>query len=101
MIQVGNRLITKREDVGFQIGTRVPGFAGSGPAVDAFAAQIQDARLALARNGDPSCDSLGPWPAYGDQRQTMMLGEKCFVAHAPYDEKRRVWDVVPAAVGTF
>ena len=59
---------------------------------------IQDAWLTFARTGDPSCEGIGKWPAYGDHRETMMLGEKCIVEQAPYDEERRAWDSVPNVV---
>ncbi len=67
-------------------------FSGSGPAADALEVLIQDAWLAFARTGDPSTDGLGRWPSYGEARETMILGEKCQIESAPYDEERRAWD---------
>lgn len=73
-------------------------FSGTGPAADALATNIQDAWLAFARTGDPSCASLGKWSTYGEHRGTMMLGEEFVFEEAPYDEERRVWDSVPNTV---
>ena len=58
---------------------------------------MQDAWIAFARTGDPSCESLGEWPAYGNNRNTMLLGRDSRVLVAPYEEERRIWDPVPNA----
>jgi para-nitrobenzyl esterase len=55
---------------------------------------MQDAWTSFARSGDPSCASLGKWPAYGKARNTMILGETCKVEKAPYEAERRAWDGV-------
>lgn len=86
-------------ELGFLFGTYEENFSGKGPAADALARNMQDAWLAFARNGDPSCASLGKWPPYGERRETMILGEECQVEEAPYDEERRAWDLVPDAAG--
>jgi para-nitrobenzyl esterase len=57
---------------------------------------MQDAWTTFARTGDPSCESLGKWPDYGKNRRTMLLGEECRVEDAPYDEERRVWEIIPS-----
>jgi len=85
-------------EVGFLFGAYEERFSGTGPAADALAEHIQDAWLAFAHSGDPSCESLGTWPPYGDHRETMILGEECYVEQAPYDEERRAWDLIPSAV---
>jgi para-nitrobenzyl esterase len=88
-------------ELGFVFGTYEPNFSGSGPEADVLARNIQDAWLAFARTGDPSCQSLGKWPQYGDRRETMLLGRECTVVAAPYDEERRAWEAIPdAAIGT-
>lgn len=84
-------------ELGFLFGTYEEKFSGSGPAADALARNIQDAWLAFAHAGDPSCESLGTWPPYGNSRETMILGEECVLKEAPYDEERRAWDSVPDA----
>jgi para-nitrobenzyl esterase len=82
-------------DVGFVFGTHNNNFCGSGPAADTLSKNMQDAWIAFARTGDPSSEGTGSWPAYGDHRVTMILGEKCYTAEAPYDEERRAWDLLP------
>ncbi len=85
-------------DLGFVFGTHVllGGLFGSGPAADALAQKTQDAWLAFARTGNPSCESLGDWPAYDPARRAaMMLGEKCEVALAPMEAERSAWDGIP------
>ncbi len=60
---------------------------------------MQDAWLAFARSGDPSCESLGGWPQYdAARRATMILGEKSKVEDAPNDGERRAWDKLPATI---
>lgn len=91
-------------DMGFLFGTfgKNPSFWGSGPEVEALAGKIQDACLAFARTGDPSCESLGRWPVFGDRRETMLLNEECTLVAAPYDEEVRAWKAIPDTVlGTF
>lgn len=90
-------------ELGFLFGTLEENFSGSGlPGADALARNIQDAWLAFARTSDPSCESLGKWPVYGDRRETMLLGKECTVVAAPYDEERCAWGSIPDTVlGTF
>jgi para-nitrobenzyl esterase len=82
-------------ELGFLFGNYGEGFGGSGPAADAVARNIQDAWLAFAHNGDPSCESVGRWPSYGIRRATMMLRDECHIEEAPYDEERRIWESTP------
>jgi para-nitrobenzyl esterase len=84
-------------ELGFVFGTNhVPGmsgFAGRGPAADQLATQMQDAWLAFARTGDPTCASAGAWTAYTDaRRSTMVFGATTRLDDAPRDEERRAWD---------
>jgi para-nitrobenzyl esterase len=81
-------------ELGFLFGNYGEGWGGSGPAADALSRNIQDAWLAFARNGDPSCESIGTWPPYDDRRTTMIIREECHIEEAPYDEERRAWDSV-------
>jgi para-nitrobenzyl esterase len=85
-------------ELGFVFGTMDPQFHGSGPAVDSLSRKTQDAWLAFARTGDPSCESLGEWPEYGDGLNTMLLGKECGVVQAPYDEERRALEALPDAI---
>ncbi len=82
-------------EVGFLWGTYEENFSGTGPAADTMARNIQDTWLAFARTGDPSCESVGTWPPYGERRETMVLGEECKMEEAPYEEERRTWEAIP------
>ena len=88
-------------ELGFVFGTLDENFHGSGLEADALAARTQDAWLAFARTGNPSCESLGAWPVYGGRRETMLLGKECKLEEAPYDEERRAWDALPDAIGSL
>jgi para-nitrobenzyl esterase len=78
-------------EMGFVFGTHNDSFCGSGPAADRLSSNIQDAWLAFARSGNPSCPGLGTWLPYGKRRVTMLLGEECHLEEAPYEEERRTW----------
>jgi len=82
-------------DIGFVFGTYVPEFHGSGPVADRLSDDMQDAWLAFARTGNPSCESLGDWLPYGQNRTTMIFGEKSGLEDAPYDGERRAWETIP------
>lgn len=76
----------------FIFGTYDHPVCGSGPAVERLSRRIQDAWLAFARTGDPSCESIGKWPVYGKNRMTMLLDRECRVVAAPYEDERRAWE---------
>jgi para-nitrobenzyl esterase len=78
-------------EIGFVFGVYDEMFFGSGPEADKLAKCIQDAWLAFAHTGDPSCESIGRWPVYGSKRMTMILDKECHVEAAPYEEERRAW----------
>ena len=82
-------------DSGFLWGTHNPEVVGPSPAADILSRNMQDAWLAFARTGDPSCERLGEWPVYRECRETMILGERCSVQEAPFEEERRIWDLAP------
>lgn len=82
-------------EIGFVFGAYNDRFNGSGPAADTLARNMQDAWLAFARTGNPSCESIGTWPPYGERRVTILLGEDCHIEEAPYDEERRACEVLP------
>ena len=87
-------------ELGFVFGTnQMPGmaaFAGTGPAAEKLATQMQDAWLAFARSGDPSNESTGSWKPYDEaHRATMIFGATTKLEDAPRDEERRAWDSVP------
>jgi para-nitrobenzyl esterase len=79
-------------EMGFVFGTLPPHYCGTGPAVERLSANIQDAWMAFARKGDPSCPGLAQWPEYSRKRKTMILGERCYVEEAPLEEERAAWD---------
>jgi len=88
-------------ELGFVFGTNhmpgMPQFAGTGPVVERLATEMQDAWLAFARTGDPSCDRIGTVPQYdASRRATIIFGENSGIEDAPYDAERRAWDAVPA-----
>jgi para-nitrobenzyl esterase len=81
-------------EIGFVFGNHDDQFCGAGPLADKLATQMQDAWLSFARTGDPSCESLGTWPQYGENRKTMILGEESHIEEAPYEEERHIWDII-------
>ena len=82
-------------DVGFLWGNYQSELYGSNPEVSNLSRSMQDAWLAFARTGDPSCQGSGQWPVHGERRETMMLREKCEVQEAPLEDERRIWDSAP------
>lgn len=84
-------------EIGFVFGQQDPMLGGSGPDVDRLTQCIQDAWLAFARTGDPSCESIGKWPVYGKDRMTMILDKDCHVESAPYEGERSAWDKIDMA----
>lgn len=87
-------------EIGFVFGLLDDNFTGSGEKAQALSAKMQEAWASFARRGNPSCESVGKWEVYGEQRRTMILGKQCMLVDAPYDEERRVWESLPeSAVG--
>jgi para-nitrobenzyl esterase len=84
-------------ELGFLFSKRFDEFHGSGTAAHRLEEQMQDAWIAFAKTGKPSCESLGDWPAYGEQRNTMLLGANSRVVAAPYETERQVWQKAPNA----
>ena len=62
-------------EIGFVFGTFEAGFGGSGPEAAKLSLKMQDAWAAFARSGDPSCESTGYWPRYGEKKETLRLGD--------------------------
>jgi para-nitrobenzyl esterase len=81
-------------EISFVFGNLMEMFSGAGPDAEKLAKCMQDAWLAFARTGDPSCESIGKWPVYGSQRMTMILDKDCRVEAAPYEGERQVWDKI-------
>jgi para-nitrobenzyl esterase len=71
---------------------------GAGPAAERLSVAIQEAWLAFARCGDPSHPGLGAWPPYHPERRpTQILGPRCELVNAPFEEERRFWDGLPGS----
>ena len=81
-------------EIGFVYGQYDDMFCGTGPDADKLSRCMQDAWLAFARTGNPSCGTIGKWPVYGEKRMTMILDKDCRVEVAPYDAERAAWDKV-------
>jgi para-nitrobenzyl esterase len=79
-------------EIGFVYGQHDDTFCGTGPDADRLSRCMQDAWLAFARTGDPSCETAGKWPVYGKERLTMILDKDCHVEAAPYEGERSAWD---------
>jgi para-nitrobenzyl esterase len=82
-------------ELGFLFGNFRPDFHGQGPGAEKLAGEIQEAWIAFARSGNPSCPSLGKWPSYGKDRFTMLLGPESRVEKAPYEAERTAWQKAP------
>lgn len=68
-------------------------FSGSGPRAFELSGGMQEAWLAFAHTGDPSCDALGDWPAYDPlRRPTMVLGPGGGIEDDPRSPERLAWD---------
>jgi para-nitrobenzyl esterase len=74
-------------------------FTGAGPQAMSLSEQVQHAWIAFARNGDPSCDAIGFWPAYDSTRRpTMVLGPDARVEDDPRQAERLIWEETGTAV---
>jgi para-nitrobenzyl esterase len=76
----------------FLFGALDANFAGDGPEQQDLALKMQDSAIAYVHTGDPSCKSLGKWPVYGKERQTMIWDINPHIEAAPYEAERKVWD---------
>jgi len=86
-------------DIPFVFGTleeRIIGmFSGSGPRALEVSGAMQQAWLAFARTGNPSCDAVGDWPAYDPlRRPTMVFGPGGGIQEDPRRPERQAWDEV-------
>ena len=66
-------------DIPFVFGTVVEPsiavFAGSGERAQDLSERMQEAWVAFATSGNPSCDAVGEWPGYDTTRRPTMLFE--------------------------
>ena len=65
-------------------------FAGAGPEAARLADRMQSAWVAFATTGNPSTEEL-PWPEYGEERRTLLLGAEPSVVAAPRPQIRALW----------
>ncbi len=79
-------------EVGFVFGTMDDGFCGTGPDAERLSDRMQDAWTTFARTGNPSCKSIGNWPEYGEDRNTMIISRDCHVEKAIYEAERKIWE---------
>jgi para-nitrobenzyl esterase len=74
------------------IGKAMERMTGTGPEAEALSERMMDAWLAFARTGDPSCESVGAWPAYEvETRPTMIFDARTRLEQAPFEEERACW----------
>ena len=70
-------------------------FSGTGPEAFGLSETMQQAWLAFARTGNPSCDAVGDWPTYDPlRRPTMIFGPHQWVEDDPRGQERSAWDQV-------
>ena len=81
-------------EIGFVFGKYDAMFCGTGPEADKLSECMQDAWIAFAKTGNPSCKCMGNWPEYGNKRMTMVLGKDSHVEAAPFEAERTVWEKV-------
>ncbi len=68
-------------------------FTGAGAEATMLSQQMREAWVAFARDGDPSCDAMGEWPAYDPiGRSTMVLGPGGAVEDDPRQPERLIWE---------
>jgi para-nitrobenzyl esterase len=76
----------------FLFGALTAEFTGKDDELENLAVKIQDSTIAFMRTGDPSCQSAGKWPVYGQKRITMIFDRKTRYEAAPYEAERAAWD---------
>jgi para-nitrobenzyl esterase len=81
-------------EIGFVFGKYDDTFCGTGPEADKLSECMQEAWLAFAKTGNPSCNCAGDWPEYGSKRLTMILGKNNHIEAAPFEAERAVWERV-------
>jgi para-nitrobenzyl esterase len=64
----------------------------TGSPVGSLPERMQDAWATFARTGNPRTSDLPDWEPYtAARRSTMLLGDACGSADAPYEAERRFW----------
>ena len=84
-------------DIPFVFGTVVEPsiavFAGAGAHAQALSERMQEAWVAFATSGDPSCDAVGEWPRYDTTRRpTMVFEPGGAIEDDPRRAERLAWE---------
>jgi para-nitrobenzyl esterase len=66
------------------------GLTGGGPDAVALADKVSDAWIAFARTGNPNTPKLPAWPAYNEERPTMLFDNESKVMNDPDKATREV-----------
>lgn len=67
--------------------------AGLGRSAELLSHAMQDAWSSFARSGTPASERLDRWHAYDpSQRASMILGRDSYLARAPLEEERELWE---------
>ena len=68
------------------------GLEGAIPSATKLSKEIQSAWTAFAAAGIPASGGLPPWQRYDSgQRSTMVLGRRSYLARAPLEVERSLW----------
>jgi carboxylesterase type B len=83
-------------DIPFVFGTvvdpQIALFAGTGERARTLSEQMQQAWVAFATTGDPSCDAAGEWPGYDTaSRRTMVFHPGASLEDDPRGAERQAW----------
>jgi para-nitrobenzyl esterase len=83
-------------DIPFVFGTvvepQVALFTGTSERARDLSEQMQDAWVAFATTGDPSCDAVGEWPGYDPARRgTMVFHPGAVLTDDPRGPERTAW----------
>jgi para-nitrobenzyl esterase len=71
----------------------IAGFTGGGEQAIELSRAMQQAWVAFARSGDPSCEALGEWQPYDPlRRPTMVLGTRKELTDDPRRAERLAWE---------
>jgi len=70
-----------------------PGLSRINPSVSRLSKAMQQSWIQFARTGEPSNDRLPQWAPYEPgARSTMVLGKNCYLANAPLEDERSLWE---------
>ncbi len=93
--QGGNLRACHGIDIGFIWNAYQVDSFGLNSGVNVLSTNMQEAWLAFTHSGNPSCKTLGVWPAYRMHRKTVMLDKEYWVEESPFEEERHIWDSTP------